>query len=543
MATPVPRSPDSPTPPPPTDGRGRRARGVPVALPALALLLALLLAALNVVLGPLNLDEGWYLYAAKSFAAGARPYRDFFFTQAPLLPAVYGALAWAWSGLGVLGGRLLTALFGLAASALAARLVASAAPPPRRAAAALTAFLLLGCNVYHSYFTAIPKTYSLAALCLTAGMAMAFGEGGSGRSRVDYALAALGGFLLAAAAAARLSLGAALPVAGLWLLAAHRRRGLAWLFFGMGGLAGLGLLLAPFAAQDFGAFAFANLFHGQRSGGGLALAAGSVSRLARNYLPIALLAIAATAVAWRTGWAGFRRGLAAVAPWLAVFAAVFAVHVLSPFPYDDYQVPVMPLLACAGASVFWNALPGADAAAEARTAPVVLSSLLAVSALCAFTSPLNESWVMVRKDRFWVEMKKEPDLLKLRRVGRALRGETAGGELLTTDTYLAVEARATVPPGLEMGAFGYFPNLPDDDARRFHVLNRNLLAEVAETTTARRAAFSGYAFAMAAPEMGKIPENERGELVGIATSRFEPSDTVPDFGQEHTELLLFRRRQ
>lgn len=530
----------APPPPPP----GRFGGGVPVALHALALLLALALYALNVALGPLNLDEGWYLYAAKAIAAGERPYRDFFFTQAPLLPALYGSLAWAWGGLGVLGGRLLTALLGLSASALAARLASSAAPRPRRAAAALTAFLLLGCNVYHSYFTAIPKTYALAGLLMAAGMTTLFCGRAEGRpSRMEYSLDAAGGFFLAAAAATRLSLGAALPVCGLWLLATHRRRGLSWLFFGLGGLGGLALLLVPFAAQDFDAFAFANLFHGQRAGGGMALAAGSVSRLARNYLPVLLLVVAATAVAWRTGWRGFRRGLAAAAPWLAVFAAVFAVHVLSPFPYDDYQVPIMPLVACAASALFWNALPEAGADSEARTQRVLLSSILAVAAICAFTSPLNESWVVVRKDRFWVKMKKEPDIARLRRVGRALRDETRGGDLLTTDTYLAVEARATVPPGLEMGAFGYFPNLRDDDARRFHVLNRNLLAELAETTPARRAAFSGYAFAMAAPEMGEITEEERRELVGIATSRFELAGTVHDFGQEHTELLLFRRRK
>ena len=149
---------------------------------------------------------------------------------------------------------------------------------------------------------------------------------------------------------------------------------------------------------------------------------------------------------------------------------------------------------------------------------------------------------MVRKDRFWVEMKKEPDIVKLRRVGKTLRESCEGRELLTTDTYLTVEARASVPAGLEMGPFGYFPDLDDEKARRFHVLNRNLLAELAATTDAKCAAFSGYAFAMAAPEMRKIPEADREELVGIATSRFEPAETISDFGQEHTELRTWRRK-
>ena len=74
------------------------------------------------------------------------------------------------------------------------------------------------------------------------------------------------------------------------------------------------------------------------------------------------------------------------------------------------------------------------------------------------------------------------------------------------------------------------------------MLNRNLLAELAETTTAKCAAFSGYAFAMAAPEMRKIPEAQREQLLGLATSRFEPAETIADFGQEHTELRTWRRK-
>ena len=510
-------------------------------LASCAIALALVIAVANIVLGNLNLDEGWYLQAAANKAVGKMPYRDFFFTQAPLLPDVYGLLLPLWAPAGVLGGRIVTAVIGLFAALFAASGVRLLVPAPRRFAASLTVFALLACNVYHSYFTVIPKTYALASLWLTLGcfvLIRAFAE----RGRNASLCAAIGGYLLAAAASTRLSLGIALPIAGLWLLFAYRRHGFAWFFFGIGGFAGLGLFLLPYALKDFDAFVFANFFHGARAGGGLALTAGSVSRLARNYLPAVLVALAAAAISWRTGWTTFRRALRAAAPLLAIFAGIFLVHAMSPFPYDDYQVPGMPILICVIASLFWNALPESDDASEGRTQRVVLASLLAVSAICAFTSPLNESWVMVRKDRFWVEMKKEPDIVKLRRVGRELREASGGEELLTTDTYLAVEAHAPVPAGLEMGPFGYFPNLDDEKARRFHVLNRNLLAELAERTTAKCAAFSGYAFAMAAPEMRKIPEAEREELVGIATSRFEPAETVADFGQEHTELRTWRRK-
>ena len=43
----------------------------------------------SVWLGGLNQDEGWYLYAANLVAEGKMLYRDFFYTQGPLLPIIY----------------------------------------------------------------------------------------------------------------------------------------------------------------------------------------------------------------------------------------------------------------------------------------------------------------------------------------------------------------------------------------------------------------------------------------------------------------------
>ena len=89
-------------------------------LASCAIALALVIAVANIVLGNLNLDEGWYLQAAANKAVGKMPYRDFFFTQAPLLPDVYGLLLPLWAPAGVLGGRIVTAVIGLFAALFAA---------------------------------------------------------------------------------------------------------------------------------------------------------------------------------------------------------------------------------------------------------------------------------------------------------------------------------------------------------------------------------------------------------------------------------------
>ena len=82
----------------------------------LAFAAAAALAAVNVWFGPLNQDEGWYLLAAQNVSRGMTPYRDFLYTQGPVLPYAYGWIAGAWSDAGVLGGRLVTAVFGLLAT-------------------------------------------------------------------------------------------------------------------------------------------------------------------------------------------------------------------------------------------------------------------------------------------------------------------------------------------------------------------------------------------------------------------------------------------
>ena len=127
------------------------------------------LAGAAVWLGGLNQDEGWYLYAAQLVGDGRMPYRDFFYTQGPLMPVVYSAFSWCWKAAGLLGARVLTCLVGLSAAvvmALTARLVASEG---RRGVAGIAAFILLGCNLYHIYYTSIPKTYALASLFVAVG--------------------------------------------------------------------------------------------------------------------------------------------------------------------------------------------------------------------------------------------------------------------------------------------------------------------------------------------------------------------------------------
>ncbi|MGI6496761.1 MAG: hypothetical protein ACOX5G_11895 [Kiritimatiellia bacterium] len=527
-----------------------------------AILPVLLLSAATVWFGALNQDEGWYLYAARQVARGFRPYRDFFFTQGPLLPWVYGLLSPLWSPFGIAGGRLFTAVLGLLSSLLAARLASGAFPrdggnraPFAAFAAGASAFLMLALSPYHVYFTTIPKTYALAACCLAGGL-MAL-DAALRRDRLSAA--ALGGFLLACAAAARLSLGAALPVAGVWLAvvgwrargAGSRTRPWLWLAYGIGGIAGLLLFFCQPVAQSFEAFRFANSFHTGRAAGGLVFAAGSLARLARGHLALAALAVAAATLLCgaprnerRAAFASAGGGGPAL--WLACFAAIFAVHLSSPFPYDDYQTPVMPVFAAAVSVLFWKLLPRAVPGAErdGRALPAALGALWLWACIAAAASPICQDWVLLRQDRFWSVTKKTSDLALLREVGARIRKETPPDvPLLTQDAYIAVEADRLLPSGFEMGPFGYFPALSDEDAAALHVLNRAGLETLLLESPSRLAVFSGYGLAIGAPSMAELPIEEQRELRALLETRYRPVATIPDFGQGHTTLGIWELRQ
>ena len=292
---------------------------------ALAAAACVVLCAAAVWMGGLNQDEGWYLYAAKLVAEGKLPYRDFFYTQGPVMPFAYAAFAWAWAPGGLLSARAFTLLVGLLGVAFACGIARQLSAPGRRDVAALTTFFLLATNLYHLYYLAIPKTYALAALFVLAGFyLLALGRGGA-------VSAFLAGACLALAAGTRISLGAMLPVVAVALLV--MRRHAAFFAFSVGAAGALALVYGPFvvdpAARE-GLIA-AQAYHAARGGSDPVWTIGSLSRLVRWYLPLFIV----------LGLGGFRRGWTLA----AAFLAVFAVQMLAPFPYEDYQVPVMGLLA------------------------------------------------------------------------------------------------------------------------------------------------------------------------------------------------------
>jgi len=112
------------------------------------------------LMGQLNADEGWYLYASHLVYQGKLPYRDFAYTQTPLLPYVYGLVQMLPGSRLYLGRMTSYVLSGVNLAlciSIARRLSGS------RAAALTTLFCAT--FVYGIYFTVIVKTYALVSTC------------------------------------------------------------------------------------------------------------------------------------------------------------------------------------------------------------------------------------------------------------------------------------------------------------------------------------------------------------------------------------------
>jgi hypothetical protein len=205
------------------------------------------------------------------------------------------------------------------------------------------------------------------------------------------------------------------------------------------------------------------------------------------------------------------------------FASVFFVQMLAPFPYEDYQVPVMGLFAVSAGVAFAKVLP-------LRLTWMGLLLVLGMSWACSFGSPLLEKWTTNGQDRFWTIKKKSFELAQLRDVAKRIEQLDPGGkELFTQDIYLAIETKRKVPAGLEMGPFSI---LSDGEWRKLIL-----------SAPCKIAAFSGYAFAIEPPECFERPISKQMEYWQLLKEKYDLVDREEMFGQNATTLLVLKRRE
>ena len=167
----------------------------------------------------------------------------------------------------------------------------------------------------------------------------------------------IAGLLLALAAGTRLSLGVWLPVAGLALVLRRREQGNApWLAFGLAGAVTLAIVYLPFllfagSSLKFGLLDYHAARHGGEGLGALAFKAGFISRTARVWLPaLTLLAVCGALAQALRGRLDAPSSTGPRGTLWTMAGLITLTHLLTPFPYDDYQVVVFPLVAALAGS-------------------------------------------------------------------------------------------------------------------------------------------------------------------------------------------------
>ncbi len=187
-----------------------------------------------------------------------------------------------------------------------------------------------------------------------------------------------------------------------------------------------------------------------------------------------------------------------------------------------------------------------DCSAESRSARrlAILTVTWLICGLHAFSSPLAQGWFVAGRDRIWWRLREQSPIAQLQDMGKWVNELTfaeGGTELLTQDTYLAVQADLPVPHGLEMGPFSYYPDWTRERAEKIGVMNREMMIELLSTTTnASIAALSGYSLSIRSPEVEEISREDRMAFDEALNARYERVESVPGFGQAGTTLVLWR---
>ncbi len=426
--------------------------------------------------GMLNADEGWYLYAARQIALGFEPYRDFALVQVPVFPLVMSGTVEAGAG-AILAARWVSWVF-LCAGTGATILAASRLYGQRGAAIVAIGMGLHPLVLNHGV---LARPYGLTVLLLGGGLLVVTGgQRSSMRTVIGFALMGIG-------AGTRLTI----LVPALILALAHPLKALA----GAGLLVGFALAMHPVLTVDPSTLYEQLLGFHLADGGTVAARLGWIA----NVTLVWCIAV----MAWLPGPRSHR--LPGIG--LASLGAVL-VHGLPAALHIEHLVAATPVIALAAADRWAAALNG-------RRSAIGLIALGGAAAL--FSRPfiqVDEGVSTVRQTMQlgrWVDENSRTD-----------------APMITVQLALAVEADRSVARGLEMGRFGWVPELDSNAATRSHRMSVERLRDVGQRASA----------AIAIAE-GDFDASSRRWLRAIGAERASASKRIEEYGQFSEPLSIF----
>lgn len=423
-------------------------------------------------------DEGFYAQAARRAAGGLVPYRDFGYSQGPVVPYLNGA-AMALPGFTLRTQRLVNAFWGVLQ--VGVLMLLSARLGDLLAGRVAAAVLLLSLHWVENL--TLGNTYALGGLFVSLA-ALAFVSIEDARRRLAAVLAC--GVL---AAGCRLSLAPFGAVLAAVLVLRDRRPPFALLAAALG---------AAFSLAVFGPFLLADaegtLFWTVRYHLATVIDRRGAPSLAEAFAlapAAALLAAAALALFRRARGAG--PGLNDARVLFTAALATAAANLAVRSPYGGYLTPVVGVLAVAGARVVLGALP-------ARRGLLASAFVLAAAAGAALFRP-------------------EPRPSALEDVARAaafVRAATpSSARIACTLPEVALEAEREVLPGLEMGKFGFTEEMTPERAARLGLAHASTLEEALRARAVGAVVLSqmkNWNFAWSAPSLRPTSRETLGRL-------------------------------
>lgn len=485
-----------------------------------AILAFLAISVAFVFVGRPNADEGWYLKASELVYRGEIPYRDFAYTQMPLLPYVYGLPQIAF-GPSVLVGRATSMFLAIVAFTV---LVLISHRQAGLVASTVTA-LLLATFTYGAYFQTIVKTYALLSLLFAL---TCFAMTTDARSSWGPLASAL---FATAAAAVRLS---ALPFA-LVILTYLVVTGRTWraklLGIAAGAMVSAGpvvlVLLDPIGAKW-------NLldYHGARWAEMSSDAI--VSRIAFVRAPSLLIAFAPYLVlllfsAALAGFRGQKRGRNSMFTPRRAYAAgllsfVF-IHFVAGDWHIEYHIPAvvgfMPILGVSFAQAHSSQDVG-------RTSRLLLRVFL-------FSVLIAE---LVRGGWPYVDLSGgQAPLHEIQQVADHVHSRTTASDslLVFEALWVAINADRPVLPGMTMAQFSYYDG-NEYEARSRQLVNSDLLLGYLARGTARISIFTERDW----QEWRRLGLEER--IRAALDQCYATSMVMDNFGQQANEVYVYLRQ-
>lgn len=477
----------------------------------------------HVLHGGLNADEGFYAVATRAVAQGEMPYRDFGFTQPPLVPYV-NSLPMRFLGFGLFEQRTVNGLWASLAVAVAVGWLWRQSSPWSAVA------LLAGCALSAPwlYFMHLGKTYALTGL-LTMTAALVFAAMKTSPARLF-----LLGLLVLLGTGTRLP---AAPFFFLLWLCAHwpgRRPTIAELAAsGAGLIAGALLVVLPFALAApeearFWIFEFHRVSVPRRS---WQLAWHEIV----TFAPAVWVLAAITLVAGRRGWRESPRWFTLLL--VAIIALGF--NLLPGGVYEEYGVPFLLPAAVAAlvlvhrATTRWPWQRGVLLAILPLT-----TQLLAAPLLYRHTLPERYGTASM-----WLPFKAPPynPALPAQLAGARHASETIispQAPFLGPNLILATETGRAVPSEFRMSSFSLTSEMPAERAARLHLATparlHALLTQPDVTGLAffKRPALN-YGWTM--PSFGPLPDADLNRTIALVHDNFIIVYDEGDF------LILARR--